>query len=155
MFWQFSAVSFVGVSEGCVMVSVTLFKVCCKSHVRFCCCVGCYDCLVDYVHFKAFSFKWALVFPSAVTMLVRFTCRLLCWGWGVYICIYLYNQIVSWNPHRLLECSIVRLEHVNKPVEEHFQRFKMVQQLRKQGETLIHMFRHMWVLPLNHQETSI
>lgn len=53
------------------MVSVTLFEVCCKSHVSFCCCVGCYDCLVDYVRFEAFSFKGAFVFCTlAVTLVV-------------------------------------------------------------------------------------
>ena len=44
--------------------------------LTFCCCVGCYGCLVDYVRFEGFSFKRAFVFSSAVTLLVR----LLCWG---------------------------------------------------------------------------
>lgn len=79
MLWQFSVVSFVDVSEGCFMVSVTLFEACCKAHVWFCCCVGCYDCLVDYVRFEAFSFKGAFVFCSAVALVVG----LLRWSWGV------------------------------------------------------------------------
>ena len=29
---------------------------------------------------------------------------------GLEIFVLLFNQIVSWNSHRLLECSIVRLE---------------------------------------------
>ena len=61
------------------MVSVTLFEVCCKSRVSFCCCVSCYDCLVDYVRLEAFSFKEAVVFCSAVALLVG----LLRWCWGV------------------------------------------------------------------------
>ena len=33
MFWQFGAVSFIDVSEGCCMISESFFEVCCESYV--------------------------------------------------------------------------------------------------------------------------
>ena len=63
IFRQFCFVSSFWVSKGCLMISVTFLKVCCKSHVS----LSSYCGLIYDICLRAFSFEWAIWFLSAIT----------------------------------------------------------------------------------------